>query len=223
MLKLHDVERCSVDDDIKLFFRIRLDDIRKHRSGYDLTEDWPSPYEIDILCKKAAGLFIYASTVIKFTASPHHHLAERLALIISLPDSTTHEGKSGIDLLYTQVLEQAFCDADLDEQDLYSHFKLVVGAVLLVFHPLSRKTLSELVKNCGASPRTSRVLRSLHSLLLIPESETDPVRVFHKSFPDFLTDSGRCKDDWFFVDPPDSSHRYSICVSPPNEIGRAHV
>ena len=201
VLRLHDVERCSVDDDIKLFFRNRLGDIANHRSNHDLTEDWPSPYEIDILCRKAAGLFIYASTVVKFIASPHHLLAERLALIISLPDSTSHEGKSGIDLLYTQVLEQAFRDAGSDEQEVYSRFKLVIGAVLLVFH-LSRKILSELVKSCCTPPHISSALRSLHSLLLIPESETDPVRIFHKSFPDFLTDSGRCKDNRFFVDPP---------------------
>ena len=202
VLRLHDVDRCSVDDDIKRFFRNRLGDIAKHRSNHDFTEDWPSSYEIDILCRKAAGLFIYASTVVKFIASPHHLLAERLALVISLPDSTTHVGKSGIDILYTQVLEQAFCDAGPDEPELFSRFKLVVGAVLLVFRPLSKKTISELVKGCGPPPHISNALRSLHSLLLIPGDETNPVGIFHKSFPDFLTDPGRCKDPRFFVDPP---------------------
>ena len=73
-----------------------------------LMEGWPSSDDIDILCKKAAGLFIYASTVIKFVTSKYCTPNQRLNLIISLPDSTTHEGKSGIDSLYTQVLEQAF-------------------------------------------------------------------------------------------------------------------
>jgi hypothetical protein len=74
VLKLHDVERSSVDSDIKLYLRTRLNDIAKTRSDCDFTEDWPSSYDIDILCKKAAGLFIYASTVVKFcisTSSPH--------------------------------------------------------------------------------------------------------------------------------------------------------
>ena len=44
-------------------------------------------------------------------------------------------------------------------------------------------------------------LRSLHSLLLIPDVPEDPIRVFHKSFPDFLTDSSRCKNEKFLVDP----------------------
>ena len=211
VLKLHEVERSSVDDDIKLFFKARLGDIAKTRSDCDLTEDWPSPFDIDILCKKAAGLFIYAATVVKFVASPYDLPAERLTLIISLRHSSTHEGKSGIDLLYTQVLEQAFRDADLDAQELYSRFKLTVGAVLLVFYPLSRKTLSELLKNCGPPSRISNSLRSLHSLLLVPTSEAEPIRTFHKSFPDFLTDPGRCKDERFFVNPPD--HHIDILLS----------
>ncbi|KAF9649417.1 WD40 repeat-like protein [Thelephora ganbajun] len=211
VLKLHDVERSSVDGDIKLFLETRLNDIAKTRSNCDFTEDWLSSYDIDVLSKKAAGLFIYASTIAKFVASPDQLPTERLTLIISLPQSTVHEGKSGIDLLYLQVLEQAFRDVDLDERELYSRFKLVVGAVLLVFHPLSRKTLSELLKNCGTPSRISNALRSLHSLLLVPKSEVDPIRIFHKSFPDFLTDPGRCKDERFLVDP--SVHHIDILFS----------
>ena len=211
VLRLHDVERSSVDGDIKLFFEIRLGDIAKTRSDCDLTENWPSSYDIGVLCKKAAGLFIYASTVVKFVASPHHSPTERLTLVVSLRHSTAHEGKSGIDLLYTQVLEQAFDGADSDEQELYSGFKQVVGAVLLVFYPLSRKTLSELLKNCGTPSHISSTLRSLHSLLLVPTSEVDPIRTFHKSFPDFVTDRGRCKDERFFVSP--SVHHIDILSS----------
>ena len=202
VLKLHDVERSSVDADIKLFLETRLTEIAKTRSDSDLTESWPSSYDIDILCKKSAGLFIYASTVVKFVASPRHLPTKRLTLIISLRQSTAHEGKSGIDLLYTQVLEQAFRDEDTDVQDLSSRFKLVVGAVLLAFYPLSRKSLSELLKKCDTPSDISIALRPLHSLLLVPDSEVDPIRTFHKSFPDFLTDPGRCKDERFFVEPP---------------------
>jgi hypothetical protein len=126
-------------------------------------EHWPSPSDIDSLCKKAAGLFVYASTVVKFIASRHHNPSERLALTISLPQSTTHEGKSGINLLYSQVLEQAFCDVDSDEQELYSHFKSVVGMVLLVFNPLPMTALSTLLRTSNIST----ALHSLHSILLV--------------------------------------------------------
>ena len=197
VLRLHDVERSSVDSDIKLFLKTRLTDISKTRSDCDFTENWPSPCDIDILCTKAAGLFIYASTVVKFVASQHHPPTERLSLIISLPQSTVHEGKSGIDPLYTQVLGQAFHDVDSDDQELYSRFKFVIGAVLVVFHPLSRESLSDLLGSRDAPSRVSSALRSLHSLIHIPTSKVDPIHIFHKSFPDFLTDPGRCRNEQF--------------------------
>ena len=202
VLRLHlDVKRSSVDADIKLFLETRLTDITKTRSGCNFPESWPSSYDIDVLCKKSAGFFIYASTVVKFIASPYDIPTERLTLIISLRQSTAPEGKLGIDALYTQVLEQAFHDAGSDAQKLYSRFKPIVGAVLLVFYPLSRKTLSELLQIHDTS-RISNTLRSLHSLLLVPDSEDDPIYPFHKSFPDFLTDPERCEDERFFVSPP---------------------
>ena len=126
-------------------------------------------------------------------------LFRSLALIISLPQDTSHEGKRGIDLLYTQVLEQAFHSMD---QDFYPHFKLVVGVVLLIHNPLSTKALSDLLRNCTTQSRISSTLRALHSLLLVPDNKDDPVRIFHKSFPDFLMDPGRCVDTRFLVDPP---------------------
>ena len=197
ILRLHDVESSLVDSDIKLYFRTQLTNIAETWNECDLPKGWPSSNDIDVLCKKTAGLFIYAATVVKFIISKYHTLSERLALITSLPESTAHEGKSGIDLLYTQVLEQAFCNVGSDGEEVYSHFRSVVGAVVLVFNPLPMKALSTLL---GTS-NISTTLRSLHSLLLIPDSTEDPIHTFHKSFPDFLTDPGRCEDKRFFVDP----------------------
>jgi len=198
VLRLHDIKPDLVDNDIKLFLKIGLTEVVKNRSGCNITEDWPSPQDIGALCKKAAGLFIYASTIIKFVASQLHPPNERLALILSLPQDTSHEGRLGVDLLYTQVLEQAFHDVD---QDFCSHLRSVVGAIVLIFHPLSIETLSDLLGNCGTPSGMCNALRTLHSLLLIPYSTEDPVRIFHKSFPDFLTDPKRCTDNKFFIDP----------------------
>ena len=198
MLRLHEVKPIVVDNDIKLFLKTQFTNIAKNRSVCDFAEDWPSSQDIDALCKKAAGSFIYASTVVKFVASQYHPPDERLALIILLPQDTSHEGKGGIDLLYTQVLEQAFHGMD---QDFYSHFKLVVGTVLLTFNPLSVKAISGLLRNCSTQSRISSTLRALHSLLHIPDNTVDPVQIFHKSFPDFLMDPRRCTDPRFYVDP----------------------
>jgi hypothetical protein len=216
VLKLHEVERALVDTDIKLFFRTRLTDIAKNRSHCDITGDWPLASDIDILCEKAAGLFIYASTVVKFVASRHHQPPKRLNILISLPQNTAREGESGINALYTEILKQAYCDLGPDDQnpdnqEVYCRFRTAVGAVLLAFNPLSMKTLSYLLHDFDTPSDISTAFNSLHSLLLVPEGTEDSIHVFHKSFPDFLMDPKRCQDTRFFVDP--SVHHMEIVLS----------
>jgi len=207
VLKLHEVKPETVNNDIKLFFRTRLTELAKERSDCKLAKNWPSSSDVRFLCKKAAGFFIYAATVVKFIMSKNRIPTQQLNLITSLPQSTSHEGRSGIDILYAQVLGQALDDVDMDDEKFHSHFRTVVGAVVLVFNPLSVEALSDLLKVSGIST----TLRSLHSLLLVPTSEVAPVRVFHKSFPDFLTDQNRCTDHQFFIDP--KIHHVEIFLS----------
>ena len=73
------------------------------------------------------------------------------------------------------------------------------------------KSLSDLLCDFETPSDISTALNSLHSLLLVPESIEDPIRVFHKSFPDFLMDPERCQDTRFFVDPP--AHHTEILLS----------
>ena len=199
VLRLYDIKPSLVDEDIKLYLTIHLTNIRETRSDCKFPENWPSSYDIEFLCKRASGFLIYASTVVKFVGSKYHDPTKRLDLIISQSQGAAHE--RGVDFLYTQILELAFQDAAPGDQELYSSFRNVVGAMLLAAHPLSRKTLSGLLRNCGTSSDISNTLRFLHSLLNIPDSEDEPICVFHQSLPDFLTDRTRCKDDRFFIDP----------------------
>ena len=205
--RLHEVEHSLVDNDIKLFFRIKLADLVWNQSDFNLTEGWPSSFDIDILCEKAAGSFIYASTAIKFITSKKHP-ERRLAELISLPHSSFKEGRSGIDLLYVQILGQVVNNVDGDGDEFYSCFRTVVGTVLLVFSPLSVKALSTLLRISDIST----TLHSLHFVLLIPnESNHDHIRVFHQSFPDFLMDPERCTDKRFYIKP--SVHHQEILLS----------
>ena len=198
VLKLHEVKAEAVDRDIQLFFRTQLAALAKNRSDLELTEDWPSSSDIKILCKKAAGFFIYAATVVKFIDSEDDLPTERLSVITSLPQNTAKEGRSGVDQLYTTVLEQAFHGVPGDTSQKYLRFQAVVGTILLIFNPLSIEGLSELLGYGIHHIRTT--IRPLHSLLLVPESTEDPISIFHKSFPDFLLDPDRCQDKKFFVE-----------------------
>jgi hypothetical protein len=210
VLKLHEVKPEVVDSDIKLFFQTKLASLAQNRSDCDLLDEWPSSSDVEVLCKKAAGFFIYASTVVKFVASEYDPPTERLALITSLPGNTIREGRSGVDQLYIKVLEQVFCGTHEDNK-LYYRFQSVVGTALLLFNPLSVNSLSELLKKSHSSSSIFSIMRSLHSVLLVPDNKEDPIQIFHKSFPDFLTDPERCQDERFFVNPP--VHHQEILLS----------
>ena len=171
-----------------------------------MTGDWPTSSDIEILRKKAGGFFIYASTAVKFVSSESHTPDEQLIKIISFPQSTVHEGRSGVDLLYTQVLEQVV-DIDVDDKEFYACCKTILGAVVLVVNPLSIEALSDLL----AISNISSPLHSLHSLLLVPNDKATPIHVFHKSFPDFITDQNCCQDQRFFVEP--KIHHTEILLS----------
>ena len=201
VFKLHEVEPETVNDDIKLFFQTQLANIPENRSDCGSVGDWPSQSDIEILCKKAAGFFIYASTVVKFIGSITHPPVERLTLITSLPQHTMGDGKSRVDQLYTQVLEHAFHNVHADDIQLYSCLQSILGIVSLIFNPISIKGLTELLKRHHKPPYILSTIRSLHSVLLVPDNMDDSILTFHKSFPDFLTDSKRCEDKRFFVEP----------------------
>ena len=108
---LHEVKLSSVDQDIRLYLQEKLSAHAKERSDLDVLVPWPRDDDLTALTKKSSGLFIFASTVIRFIESEYHDPSERLQLILTPPESTVHEGLAGIDQLYAQVLTHAFSNA----------------------------------------------------------------------------------------------------------------
>jgi hypothetical protein len=98
-----------------------------------------------------------------------------------------------LDSLYLQVL--------LSSLGKYSHHALVqrvITTVVLAAVPLTIDTLGVII-----GEDVNAVIRSLSSVLLVPTSAraaVEPVRAFHPSFRDFLTDKTRCTDARFAVD-----------------------
>ena len=95
------LQEFSADDDIHTFLRSRFVSIyqQKHRQIGNISLPWPSPRDLDELVTKSSGSFIFAFTLVNFVNDgsdlPHRKL--RTAL----------QGHSGLDPLYTQVLESA--------------------------------------------------------------------------------------------------------------------
>jgi len=194
---LHEVEPSSVDKDIQLYLTQRLTTITKQRSDLELPNSWPQDDEIVALTKKSSGLFIFASTLVRFIESEYHEPNEQLQLVLSDTNSTVHEGHAGVDSLYSQVLLHAFSDAR--EPVVFDNLRHVLGAIVLAFNPLSQRELSAILG--VPTSLISATLRHLHSVILVPADKSKKIRIFHKSFPDFLQDRQRCPDPRFHIDP----------------------
>jgi len=192
---LHDVESGLVDSDIRLFLK---------RSLLGIADGWPTEEQLDLLCERAGGLFVYAVATVKFIQNGN--LEERLNFLLQPLETGAHEGKAKfktgfkkhttLDSLYVTILQEAFNDSPDDPT-----IRSVLGAVVLALNPLSPSAIATLLG--FKIEEVLRVLSSVHSLLTLQEDVDKPVQFFHKSFPDFIVDPARCANARFRVCPPD--------------------
>ena len=199
---LHGVEPSQVENDIRLFFRRKFLELVRRRRGLD---DWPTEEQLDALCQRAAGLFVYAVATVKFIDKQSSNPRKQLDLLLQSPGSSVREAKTKfrenatLDSLYTSILQGAF--GDVDDLDNDPKVRSVLGAMVLAANPLSPSTIAMLL---GLDAEDVLPLLSSAQSLLIFQEDTDfPVQPFHKSFPDFLIDPNRCTDQRFQVSPPD--------------------
>ena len=195
---LHDVHPCLVNNDILLLLKHELSNLAQRRQ----LERWPTEENIDVLCHRAAGLFVYAVATVKFLDSNTHLPKNRLDSILKVPECTAPEGKTRfnpkttLDSLYTSILQAAFNEED---PDVDSKARTIIGTIVVVVNPLSPAAIAELI-NVEAEEVTL-FLTLVRSLLIIGKSFDQPVKPFHKSFPDFITDPSRCADARFLISP----------------------
>ena len=79
MFVLHNVELNLVNNDIRLFFKQSFLDLARRRRVLD---GWPTEEQLDLLCERAAGLFVYAVATIKFLDDKNNPPKERLDRIL---------------------------------------------------------------------------------------------------------------------------------------------
>jgi hypothetical protein len=208
-LVLHDVSRAAVDHDITIFLR---DKFREMREEFEyLPAGWPGEDKIERLAQKADGLFIYAATVCRFINGDEQWSQQNL-LDIVLPDAGSgqfpewaHDVPSKsptweLDEIYTQILQRSLNEVQdgRDKDQLLQTLKLVVGSLALLAEPLPAATLANLLQI--RSETVNLRVRHLHSVLKVPQSQNQPIRLLHPSFRDFLVNKDRCSDPNFWVD-----------------------
>jgi len=182
---LHDVQPSPINNDIRLFLRHELSELARRRR----LDGWPSDEHVNLLCRRAAGLFVYTVATVKFLDSETHLPKQRLDIIVNLPECMVPEGKARLnpkmtlDSLYLSILRTAFT---VEDPKVYSKVRSTIGAVILLVNPLLPCGISELI---GLDPEEVMLFLTLaQSLFTLDEDSNQPVKLFHKSFPDFVTD-----------------------------------
>jgi len=198
---LHEVKPNRVNNDIRLFFKHRFSEIASRRHGLD---NWPTKEQLDLLCDRAAVLFVHAVATVRFVGHRNNNPKKQLDRLLQSPEISVFEGKTKfkanmtLDSLYTSILQEAFGDDDPEDDP---KVRSVLGAVVLAVNPLSPSIIATLLN--FDTEDVFPLLSSVHSLLILQEDVDRPVRSFHKSFPDFITDPAQCANQRFHVSPPD--------------------
>lgn len=173
-LVLHDLPLPTVEEDIKRFMQRGLVDVR---NIFHLRPDWPSKADVDGLSALAGGLFVVASTALKFIGDRKaSQPTERVQLLLSKEESS----RGIVDHLYQEIADGC-CDGmeEVPQQRLQTIF----GALAVLQQPLSPCHLATFVDCSEDSVRAA--LSGLHSVLLVPDGNSQPIRFFHPTFLEF--------------------------------------
>ncbi|KAF9443787.1 hypothetical protein P691DRAFT_383962 [Macrolepiota fuliginosa MF-IS2] len=154
---------------------------------------WPSAGDFLKVAEASSGLFVLASTMMKYISVDRP--ASRLKLIVGLIDrSTLHPTGtpfSSLDITYTQIVSE-----------IPKGLLPVTNSLLSYFHLIGREGLIGACNVLGLSQDEAYdALRQLHSVLTYPPpdiAEDNGVEFFHASFPDFLFSPSRSQN--YYVD-----------------------
>ena len=189
----------------------RLQDVPLKEAGLDIETylktklpKLSSSPELAQLVLRAAGLFIYAATAVRYlnldgsfsTAEQTGRLNELLFKSYE-PDSAS-DATFLIDILYRQVMRDTF--SKLKGSYLTARLR-ILHTFICTAEPTSTSTVAALVAD-NDNEAAEAVLHKLHAVLY---TQDDRVFWYHASFPDFILDRARIGEDdiAFWCNEPD--------------------
>ncbi|KIM24767.1 hypothetical protein M408DRAFT_45879, partial [Serendipita vermifera MAFF 305830] len=168
-------------------------ELRQTQARYtSLPLDWPGEKAILSLIDRSRGLFIWIKTVA--------NLIKRGAPRRTLRQILSHdtEGMSG---LYTWILHASFPDSiEEDTKD----FRAVLGAVIFMKEPFDNANLARFLSI--DEPTMEYIFTELQSVLDCGTT----VRIYHRSFVDFLLDSNDCPA-FFLINKEYETSNLALC------------
>lgn len=199
---LHEMPPQTIERDISAFLQHELRKVRNEyneskEGGQRLPPEWPVHSDIMSLVDMAIPLFIFAATACRFISE--RRCGNPSMQLNRLLEYKGTSANSGLDKTYLPILEQQIFDLSPQSRDeVVKQFRRIVGGIIVLASPLP---VTALVQLLGVSQETIEVrLDQLHSVLDVPSSQKLPVRPFHLSFRDFLTDPATCNKTPLWID-----------------------
>ena len=211
---LHNISQSTINHDIRVYLEYKLETIRVECY---LSAGWPGNKDIARLVQNAGGLFIWAATACRYIHEGGQFAADRLGVILkdnnsldqfsadssstddSSDDSSAIRPEEQLNTIYLMVLRGTV--RKYKKQERKKWYKLVretLGAVVLLFSPLSALSLARLLH--VPKENIDGTLRDLHSIIDVPQDHIRPLRLHHPSFRDFLINKDKCDDLNFWVE-----------------------
>jgi len=177
--KLHEVDTANVQNDIEKYLQEALPELK----------DEP---ELALLSQRAGGLFIYATTAVRFISPQHSppsvsEMRSHLQAMLDPEPLTSHADSDDrllVDELYDRILGVAFRDARVRASRLRILHTIVCAKSSINMSVLADLTNTDL-------DTVKRVVESLHAVLFSPKDGC--VYWYHASFPDFLFSQARAR------------------------------
>jgi NACHT domain len=154
----------------------RIHDDRPHTMAC-IPRPWPSTDVIQTLAERAGGQFIYAATALKFINDEDYRPTDQLQLVL---DASNPAAFSDLDKLYQQILSTS------TNIPLLLH---ILGCILVAQDTISTSEIEHILNLPVGDVHLAS--RRVHSILDIPDSPGDPIKIFHKSLPDFFFNPDR--------------------------------
>lgn len=155
-----------------------------------LAGQWPKPADLEKIFKASSGFFVYAATILKFVGDPiSASPVSQLQIVVDFLDgSPVAPGQMNplayIDNLYRELIKKS-------PHELLPVTLRILGACA-VCPPLPALYFAHLI---DIDIRVFyNALVSLHSLIAVPSVKNmaeEPLRYYHASFPEFLTNPNR--------------------------------
>lgn len=195
---LHDIAPDLVNNDIRAFLKHELSGLAARRE----IKDWPTPKQLDLLCDRADGLFMYATATVNFLSQEQTSPITQYEMIEDSQGDTAYEGKAeqaqegfSLDSLCISVLQESLKNYPANE---FVIIRSVLAVVVLASPHLPPRTIADLT---GLDVReVASILELIQSLLRV-QGPDRIVRPFHRLLSDLLTSPTRCTDARFYISP----------------------